>query len=78
MNKRYLLPALLLVATILSANPDNMNAQNGAMDIQAEESMQKAKPLPLKTIEIKQQEFRNLNKLIAKMDKLSEREKQNR
>ena len=69
MKKRYLLPVLLLVTTILSANEYNVNTQT-------EESHQK--PVAPKTIKVLKEEFKNLNKIIVAIDKLSEREKQNR
>lgn len=74
MKKRYLL-TFLFVTTILSADQNNVNAQTGEIDAQPEQSSEK--PVAPKTIKVLKQEFKNLNKVIAVIDKLSEREKQN-
>ena len=74
MKKRYLLPTLLLATSLFSANPIDENPKNIGSHVQSEQPT----PQPPKTKEIKKQEFQNLNRLIAKIDRLSEREKQNR
>ena len=75
MKKKYLLSVLVLTTSLLNANPnDNFeNSQNTNQNPHKE-----TKPLAPKSLKIKKQEFQNINKLIKKLDKLSEREKSNR
>lgn len=67
MKKKYLL-SVLLTTTLLTANPDGTEFNGTKVST----------PKPPKTREVKEQEFRDLTKLIAKLDRLSNREKQNR
>lgn len=67
MKKKYLL-SVLLTTTLLTANP--VGTEVNGTEI--------SNPEPPKTKEVKEQEFRNLTNLIAKLDRLSDAEKKNR
>lgn len=72
MKKKYLLSTVILATALLSANLYEANPEDANVHVE------KPAPQPPKTREIKQQEFKNLTRLIAKIDNLSEREKKNR
>jgi len=77
MKKKYLLSTVILATVLLSANPNEVNP-NEVNPNDANVHVEKPAPQPPKTREILKQEFENINKLIAKIDRLSEREKENR